>query len=90
MLKRLSIILISFIVLLSFFGAGFHHHDDDHGEHDNCPLCLLCSSGFIKEDNFEISPRKHNVSLLDIAKATIFLPVYSTHIASRAPPKDYA
>ena len=33
MYKRLSIILINFIVLSSFFTTVFHHHDGDHDEH---------------------------------------------------------
>lgn len=38
MLKRLSFIFVC-LLLLSFLGAAFHHHDDGD-EHPDCSICM--------------------------------------------------
>jgi hypothetical protein len=38
MLKRLSLLFVC-LLLLSFLGAAFHHHDDGD-EHPDCSICM--------------------------------------------------
>jgi len=86
MLKRLSLFFV-LLLLLSFLGEAFHHHDD-YADHPDCSICVATHQK--SDTGHSYAPSEIQRELKEAADIRPYLPVVSKTFFNtslgRAPP----
>jgi hypothetical protein len=85
MWRKLSLVLVLFL-LVGFFVIAFHHHDDD-GDHPDCPICIAAHAAHSTSINTASLNINCDISeLIAPETAHFFTSLFFSSLYGRAPP----